>query len=373
MKILILSMLILAMAYFSDAQNVSIPDTNFKNALILVGVDTNEDGEISYAEAEAIHNLNVGEKFISDMTGIEAFVNLDTLFCNGNQLSSLDVTNNSALTNLYCYENQLTSLDVSNITALTELHCGGNQLTSLNVSGCTALSILNCNSNQLTSLDVSGCTALEFLYCIFNQLTSLDVTGCTALEGLYCWANQLTSLDLTNNSALTFLHCYENQLTSLDVSNSTDLKQLWCGDNQLTSLDLTNNSALENLLLYEMPTLFKVCIWEMPFPPSGTSIDTTNSPNVYFTTDCATTSLKPDKVTNGINIYPNPAKEFVVFDVAIVGESATVQLYNVDGKKVLEQKLTDNKQVSTGDLPKGLYMYKLNNKGYSYTGKLIIE
>jgi len=122
-----------------------------------------------------------------------------------------------------------------------------------------------------------------------------------------------------------------------------------------------------------MPTLFKVCVWEMPFPPSGISIDTTNSPNVYFTTDCATTSLKPDKVTNGINIYPNPAKEFVVFDVAIVGESATVQLYNVDSKKVLEQKLTDNKQVSISGLPKGLYMYKLNNKGYSYTGKLIIE
>ncbi len=42
----------LAMASISNAQNVNIPDANFKNALISVGVDTNEDGEISYAECE---------------------------------------------------------------------------------------------------------------------------------------------------------------------------------------------------------------------------------------------------------------------------------------------------------------------------------
>jgi len=35
-----------------------------------------------------------------------------------------------------------------------------------------------------------------------------------------------------------------------------------------------------------MPSLYKVCVWEMPFPPANVSVDTTGSPNVYFTTDC---------------------------------------------------------------------------------------
>jgi len=35
-----------------------------------------------------------------------------------------------------------------------------------------------------------------------------------------------------------------------------------------------------------MPSLNKVCVWEMPFPPAGVSVSTTDSPNIYFTTDC---------------------------------------------------------------------------------------
>lgn len=38
---------------FTLAQNVYIPDENFKNRLIELGIDTNTDGEISYEEAEA--------------------------------------------------------------------------------------------------------------------------------------------------------------------------------------------------------------------------------------------------------------------------------------------------------------------------------
>ena len=40
-----------------------------------------------------------------------------------------------------------------------------NQLTSLDVSNNTALTYLDCGNNQLTSLDVSNNTALEYLYC----------------------------------------------------------------------------------------------------------------------------------------------------------------------------------------------------------------
>ncbi len=88
---------------------VTIPDNNFLNALIELGVDTDGDGIISPAEAEVIISLDVSEDSISDMTGIEAFVNLDTLDCFINQLTSLDLSNNTALTYLDCVWNHLTS------------------------------------------------------------------------------------------------------------------------------------------------------------------------------------------------------------------------------------------------------------------------
>ena len=71
-----------------------------------------------------------------------------------NELTSLDLSNNTALTSLNCYSNQLTSLDVSNNTALTSLDCPNNQLTSLDVTQNSALTLLDCRNNQLTSLDV---------------------------------------------------------------------------------------------------------------------------------------------------------------------------------------------------------------------------
>ncbi len=51
------------------------------------------------------------------------------LYCNGNGLTSLDVTQNTELATLYCDDNQLTMLDVSKNTALKSLSCSSNQLT----------------------------------------------------------------------------------------------------------------------------------------------------------------------------------------------------------------------------------------------------
>jgi len=41
------------------------------------------------------------------------------------------------------------------------------------------------------------------------------------------------------------------------------------------------------LTLSYMPSLHKVCVWEMPFPPNGVSVISDDSPNVYYTTDCS--------------------------------------------------------------------------------------
>jgi len=90
------------------------------------------------------------------------------------------------LKRLYCNSNNLTSLDVSNITSLTYLNCNSNSLASLDVSNTTSLTYLSCSNNKLTNLDVSKNTALETLYCDENNLASLDVSKNTALEDLEC-------------------------------------------------------------------------------------------------------------------------------------------------------------------------------------------
>jgi len=56
--------------------------------------------------------------------------------------------------------------------------------------------MLFCNDNELTSLDLSKCAKLKELWCSDNQLTSLDVSQNTQLKTLHCNDNQLTSTSL---------------------------------------------------------------------------------------------------------------------------------------------------------------------------------
>ena len=220
--------------------NTNFPDANFRT--VVKKFDTNKDGSLSDTEIAAVEEIDCSYKAITNLKGIEYFTALKRLNCESNQLTTLDVSKNKALTYLDCGDNKLTTLDVSKNTALTELISFKNQLTTLDVSKNTALTELRSFNNQLTTLDVSKNTALTYLDCESNQLTTLDVSKNKALTYLDCGDNELTTLDVSKNTALTRLYCLYNQLTTLDVSKNTTLTELNCKYNQLTSLDLSNTN-----------------------------------------------------------------------------------------------------------------------------------
>ena len=226
------------------------PDAKFRQCVADKSIDTNQDGYLDEVELLAVKELDVSNKGITRLTGIEYFTALTKLDCGNNSLQSLDVSKNTALTELYCSYNSLQSLDVSNNTALTTLDCYGNSLQSLDVSNNTALTELDCSDNSLKSLDVTKNTALTTLYCYGNSLESLDVSKNTALTELDCSDNSLKSLDVTKNTALTYLDCIYIGLTSLDVSNNKALTRLYCSFNSLKSLDVSKNTLLKVLYCY---------------------------------------------------------------------------------------------------------------------------
>ena len=220
MKKLLLILLCLPMIGFG--QLTYVPDDNFEQALINAGYDNVLDDYVITANINTVTSLVVSNFNIDDLTGIEDFTDLEDLTVYGNQLTSLDVSANTALTNLDCSFNQLASLDVSNNIALTELYCDDNQLASLDVSNNPNLTYLECEYNQLLSLDVSNNPNLKNLFCYNNLITSLDVSTNTALIYLVCANNQLVTLDVSNNTSLISLECFNNQLTSLDIRNGNN-------------------------------------------------------------------------------------------------------------------------------------------------------
>ena len=231
--------------------SVAINETNFPDAAfreyISTNRDTNADGLLSPQEINSVTSISCNGRGLTSLEGVALFPNLASLDCANNQLTTLDVSSNTALQWLDCDSNQLTALDVSGNTALEYLWCGSNQLTALDVSSNTALQHLGCNGNQLTALDVSRNTTLQWLTCGNNQLTALDVSHNAALVRLWCGSNQLTALDVSRNTALEDLQCYDNQLTALDVSSNTALLRLLCANNQLTELDVSGCASLAEL------------------------------------------------------------------------------------------------------------------------------
>ena len=217
--------LVVKSTYNSDGVEINatnFPDDTFRS-YVSGSFDINGDGVLSDSEIANVSRISVSSRDISSLQGVEYFTDLTSLHCGSNQLTILDVSNNTALTHLHCNGNKLTTLDVSNNAVLTHLVCGSNQLTELNVSNNAVLTYLSCGSNQLTELNLSKNTALTDLFCGNNQLATLDVS---------------------NNTALTYLDCSHNQLTALDVSNDAALHNLVCTNNQLTALDLSSNDAL---------------------------------------------------------------------------------------------------------------------------------
>ena len=160
-------------------------------------------------------------------------------------LTAQTVTIQGNVTSFGCGNNQITTLDVSQNTALIVLNCKSNQLTALDLSKNTALDCLDCESNQLNALDLSKNTKLTALRVYNNQLTELDLSKNTELAGFYGSNNKLTKLDLSKNTKLKRLDCSNNRLTALDVSKNTSLKALDCGGNRLTALDVSKNTKLE--------------------------------------------------------------------------------------------------------------------------------
>ena len=241
------------------------------------------------------------------VTGIEFFPNITGFDCGWNNVTSLDITNNTALTYLRCDSNQLTNLDVTKNTALEFLYCSSNQLTNLDVSKNTALIVIECNDNQLTSISSFVANPRRELYEIIgirnNNLTCDDLNdiislkshvGCfnytpqkdmdpmncninipsyipdtnfrKAIESYmgvppdsiitaYEAAAKTSDFDCSNQniqhatgieffSSIERFDCSRNQLKSLNIYNNPKLTHLSCSENQITSLAVRGATGL---------------------------------------------------------------------------------------------------------------------------------
>ena len=192
------------------------------------------------------YNREDAEK-IKSAKGIEKLTSLTSLDLEYNNLSNIDLGNNTALTFLKLTSNRLSSIDVSKNLSLTTLELSSNRLSSIDVSKNLSLTTLELTSNNLSNIDLGNNTALKTLRLALNNLSSIDLSKNTTLKTLYMSNNNLSNIDLGNNTALTTLELTSNNLSNIDLGNNTALKTLHLSSNRLSSINVSKNSSLTSL------------------------------------------------------------------------------------------------------------------------------
>src|SRR5690606_10877124 len=318
MKKPLLFLIFLFIANNGFAQIVNIPDPVFKQRIIDNGVDTNFDEEIQVAEAEAFTgHLDVNGQFddIFDMTGIEAFVNITELSCGLNEISTLDLSQNTQLIYLDCVE---------------------NPLTSLNINECSLLEILFAEDTQLPLLDLSNQINLIDLGVSDTALTRLDLSNNINLE----------NISTSNNDYLVFLDIRNDNNTNIDVFGSRNCPNLTC-------IFIDDKDYME--------TNF------------GGNID----PQTHFVeTQAECDALGVDK--NSVEIftfYPNPIKNILNVKMASQYDFQNTVLVITDvlGKTIFQSKIRfPNFEADLSGLEKGIYFLNVrDNRGLLSTEKII--
>ena len=275
----------------------TFPDANFRSYVSSSDRDTNRDGYLSVSEIAAVTSINVYNKNIASLEGIEYFTAMTILDCRKNQLTSLDLSKNTALVNLDCGNNQLATLDVSQNPALSTLYCNNNQLTSLDVSHNPSLKNFSCFMNRI-SLDnmdalvesmpmtTEGSTFYVYKFdaneqneCLVPQARIAKAKGwtvkayqgyndeaydgapipisapyfpdadfCTYLSSNFDTDDDggLSETELTAVNRIQFSY-HSNTTTLKGIEYFTALQYLDCKYNNLASLDLTKNLALKDV------------------------------------------------------------------------------------------------------------------------------
>ncbi|RUT70772.1 T9SS C-terminal target domain-containing protein [Flavobacterium cupreum] len=283
-----------------------IPDANFEQKLINLGIDTDgKNGKVKTASIASVGTLDISSSAIANLTGIQDFASLTILNFSTNNVASYNPANNPLLTELRVDYNALTTLDISKNPNLVYINFSNNNLSSLNLKNgqntkldwfsvnftknpslsCiqvddvaysndnwngkldkTSFFAVDCSSFTLIpdanfeqalidlKIDIDGkngkvltssIAVVKDLNVELNEIADLTgIEGFASLEFLNCQFNDLTSLNLSKNLNLIELYCHGNLLTALDVAANKNLTTLQANKNKIKSLDISKNTSL---------------------------------------------------------------------------------------------------------------------------------
>lgn len=308
-------------ATFSQICIVNFTDANFKNAMVSnTTINTNGDTEIQCTEAVAFNGyMSIINLSITNLDGIEAFVNINNIDASSNPLTHVDFSMN----------NYLESIEFSD----------NNMLSSI---------VFPNNPSNLISVLFINCTSL----------VNLDVSTLSELTGLTMGNTQIANLDLSLNSELTGVSVLNTNLMSLDLSQNGMIFSVQFGGASATSLDLRNGN-LSNIAFLETdlaPNL--TCIFVDDSTLTGINLNGwdqhVNNNFVETEAECSAIVAVEDFDLINFNVYPNPTTNFITIEST--QNIKQVSVYTILGQEVIK---SNEKTIDVSHLENGMYLIKI--------------
>ena len=132
-------------------------DSSFEKYLIEIGIDDILDGFVDTKKCLSVTSMDLSNKNIRDLTGLNVFKNLKVLVADNNFLENIDLSQNDKLEILSLSNNNLENIDLSSLPSLALLNLSSNNFNSLDVSSSSYLYNLDILKNpNLNCIKVSS-------------------------------------------------------------------------------------------------------------------------------------------------------------------------------------------------------------------------
>ena len=407
-----------------------IPDNNFEQGLIDLGLDDTLDNFVLTDNINSILSIDLSNLSIENTTGIEAFISLENLDFSQNNISNINLNNNSNLITVNLSNNSINSLNFSNLNFLQNVNVNNNDLTFLNVANGNNIILTQFDSQNNGSLDcisvdddvaaTNGTGSYSAWLFDASVSFSLDCSICVSTDVFAITQDISVALDASGNATISPLEvnngsedsCGNTPILSLnqDTFNCSNLGEntviLTATDGNgntdtataiVTIEDTMNPTVLGQNITIDLEGNLSIIITPQDVD-NGTSDncdfslsidqDTFNETGIYNINLTATddsgnsnnTLVEVEVIDSSLSInsfnkksfvlYPNPTNKLIHIYNPSMLEIEAIRIYNLSGLKVMEY-FGSTIMMDVSQLASGIYFLSMNTNNQIITHSFV--
>lgn len=405
--------------FLNTSTTTYIPDNNFEQGLIDLGLDDTLDNFVLTDNINTVISLDLSNLNIDNTTGIEAFISLENLDFSQNNISNINLTNNSNLTTINVSNNSITSLNFSGLNYLQSVTVNDNDLTFLNVANGNNLILTQFDSQNNISLDcisvddniaaTNGTGSYSTWLFDASVSFSLDCSICVSTDVFAITQDINVALNASGNATILpqevnngsedscgntpILSLNQDTFNCNNLGENTVILTVTDGNGNVdtataivTIEDAMNPTVLGQNIIVDLEGNVSITITPQDVDNGSSdncdfslSIDqdTFNEVGIYNINLTATddsgnfnsTVVEVEVIDSSLSInsfnkksiilYPNPTNNLIHIYSPFMLEIESIQIYNLSGLKVMEYS-ESTIRMDVSQLSSGLYFLSMN-------------